>query len=112
MIVRIWHGWTSAENADAYQQVVDEQVVPGIMARGLVGLRGVDILRRIDGAGAEVEFVTIMTFDDWEAVEEFAGPGGRTSFVPPEARKVLSRFDETSQHYALVGRHPAVAPTG
>lgn len=109
MILRIWYGWTSPANADAYQRVVDGQVVPGIMARGLDGLRGVDILRRVDGEADAVGFVTIMTFDDWGWVEKFAGPGGRTSFVPPEARKVLSRFDATSQHYELVGRHPAVA---
>lgn len=111
MILRIWHGWTTLGNADEYQQVVDGDVVPGILARGIPGLRHVDILRQRDGDGSEAEFITIMRFDDWASVEAFAGPGGRTSFVPPEARRVLSRFDEHSEHYELVGAHDA-APAG
>lgn len=107
MIFRIWHGWTSEDNADAYQSVVDGEVVPGILERGIPGLRGVDILRRRDGEPGEVEFITIMTFDDWAAVEAFAGPDGGTSYVPAEARRVLSRFDAHSQHYEQVGAHRA-----
>jgi hypothetical protein len=33
MIVRIWHGWTSGDNADAYQQLLDTTIVPTIIAR-------------------------------------------------------------------------------
>lgn len=72
------------------------------------GLRHVDILRRRRSEnGEEVEFVTLMTFDGWAAVEAFAGPGGTSSFVPDAARALLSRFDEHSQHYELVGSHDA-----
>lgn len=111
MILRIWHGWASPENADAYRRLVDEEVAPGIIARRVPGLRHVDVLRRRSQEnGQDVEFVTIMTFDDWTAVEAFAGPGGTTSFVPDDARALLSRFDEHSQHYELVGTHAAPAP--
>lgn len=48
-----------------------------------------------------------MTFDDWAAVEAFAGPARTTSVVPDEALRLLRRFDEHSQHYELVGAHPA-----
>lgn len=105
MIFRIWHGWTSPANADAYQRLVDGEIVPAILARGIPGLRHVEILRRRDQEGTEVEFVTIMTFDDWAAVEAFAGRGGTASVVPAEARRLLSRFDEHSQHYDRVGAH-------
>jgi hypothetical protein len=27
-MARIWHGWTTVENADAYQTVVDNEVFP------------------------------------------------------------------------------------
>ncbi len=107
MILRIWHGWTSPEDADAYQRLVDHDIVPGIIERDISGLRHVDILRRSDHDGEEVEFVTTMTFDNWRAVEAFAGPGGGTSVVPEEAQRLLSRFDQHSQHYELVGSHPA-----
>lgn len=108
VIVRIWHGWASGAAADAYQRLVDQEVVPGIIARHVPGLRHVDIVRRRSAELVdEDEFVTIMTFDDWAAVEEFAGPGGTSSFVPDDARALLSRFDEHSQHYELVGSHAA-----
>lgn len=106
MIVRIWHGWAPRDRADAYQQLVDQEVVPGILDRGIPGVRQVEVLRR---RGAEqddeVEFATIMVFDDWAAVEAFAGPGGTAAYVPDDARALLSRFDEHSQHYEVVATH-------
>lgn len=106
MIIRLWHGRTTPEHADAYAQLLDQHVVPGIVERRIPGLRHVDILRR---RGAEQEgeheFVTLMAFDDWTAVETFAGPGGTTSVVPEAARALLHRFDAHSQHYELVGSH-------
>lgn len=109
MIVRIWHGWATGENAEAYERLVDGTIVPGIIERRVPGLRSVEVLRRRDRPGAEVEFVTVMRFDDWAAVEAFAGPGGTTSVVPAEARKLLDRFDEHSQHYDVVGTHEAAS---
>lgn len=108
MIFRLWHGWTTPENADAYAQLLTRAVVPGIVERRIAGLRHVDVLRRRGGEerAGEHEFVTLMAFDHWDAVEEFAGPGGTTSVVPDAARALLSRFDEHSQHYELVGRFP------
>ena len=32
-VARIWHGWTTVGNADAYQSVVENQVFPDIFAR-------------------------------------------------------------------------------
>jgi len=49
MIVRIWHGCTAPEHADADQQLLDEPIVPNIIARRISGLRGVDILPRTHG---------------------------------------------------------------
>jgi hypothetical protein len=110
MIIRIWHGWTTPENADAYEDLLNETIVPGIMAKGIPGLDGLDILVRTDGDEGEVEFITAMTFSDWSAVEAFAGVGRTGSVVPPAARAVLKRFDEHSQHYEVVAHHdPAEA---
>jgi hypothetical protein len=33
MICRLWRGWTTPENADAYERVVRSEVIPGIEAR-------------------------------------------------------------------------------
>jgi heme-degrading monooxygenase HmoA len=99
MISRIWHGWTSPGNADTYEALLKEEIIVGIQNRHIRGFKGMQLLRRT--AGAEVEFVTIMTFDSLDAVREFAGQDYEQAVVPQKARAVLSRFDERSQHYEI-----------
>jgi hypothetical protein len=99
MISRIWHGWTTPENADVYESLLKGEIFHGIQERGIAGYRGIELLRRdLDG---EVEFVTIMWFDDIEAVRSFAGEDYEVAVVPEKARAVLSRFDGRSQHYEV-----------
>jgi hypothetical protein len=99
MISRIWHGWTTPENADVYESLLKGEIFLGIQERGIAGYRGIELLRRdLDG---EVEFVTIMWFDDIEAVRSFAGEDYEVAVVPEKARAVLSRFDGRSQHYEV-----------
>jgi heme-degrading monooxygenase HmoA len=97
MISRIWHGWTTPANADAYEALLKSEVFTGIQNRQIVGYRGIHLFRR--NLGDEVEFITLMWFDSIEAVRAFAGEDYEVSVVPPRARKLLSRFDERSQHY-------------
>jgi heme-degrading monooxygenase HmoA len=97
MIVRVWHGWTALENADAYERLLREEIFKGIAARGIAGFQGIRLLRR--SVGQEVEFVTIMGFDSLAAVKTFAGEDHELAVVPPKARTLLARFDERSQHY-------------
>ena len=97
MITRIWRGWTTHENADAYEALVSGTVLPGIAARDLTGYHGAYLLRR--ELEDETEFVTVMLFDSLENVRRFAGEDYETAYVPPEARAVLARFDERSAHY-------------
>ena len=105
MILRVWHGWTTSENADAYQQLLTTSIVPNIISRAIPGLVGVDILRRADGHHTDIEFVTLMTFDEWSAVETFAGSDRKGAVVPAAAREVLKHYDKHSQHYEVVARH-------
>ncbi len=98
MISRIWHGWTTRENADAYEALLRAEILPGITK--IEGFRGVHLLRR--DVEDEVEFVTICWFDTWEAVRAFAGEDYEVAVVPPEARRLLARFDPRSQHYETV----------
>ena len=64
------------------------------------GYRDIQVLRRpLDD---EVEFITIMRFDSIESVKRFVGEDYEVAHVPPEARKVLTRFDTRSQHYEIV----------
>jgi hypothetical protein len=99
MINRIWHGWTTPENADAYEELLKSEIFTGIQIRQVAGCRGIHLFRR--DLGDEVEFITLMEFDSSEAVRAFAGEDYEVSVVPPKARKLLSRFDERSQHYEV-----------
>src|SRR3979490_1831359 len=102
MISRLWHGWTTREKADAYEGLLRSEVLPGI--HRVKGCKGAHLLRR-DGKDKdkdEVEFVTLTMFDSLDAVKEFAGEDYELAVVPPEARKLLTRFDERSRHYETV----------
>jgi antibiotic biosynthesis monooxygenase (ABM) superfamily enzyme len=105
MISRIWHGYTAPGNADAYEALLREEIFTGIEARSLAGFREIQLFRR--DAGDEVEFITVMWFDSFDAVREFAGVDAEASVVPPAARQLLSRFDERSQHYEVRERREA-----
>jgi hypothetical protein len=70
MILRLWRGWTNAENADRYEELIRATIFPGILAR--TGLEGLELFRR--PLEAEVEFMTLMRFASWDAVKAFAGP--------------------------------------
>ncbi len=100
MIGRIWHGWTKPEYADRYEKLLKEEIFLGIADKGVPGYKGIQLFRR-RSASDEVEFITIMWFDSWEAVRQFAGEDYERAYVPAKAREVLSRFDESSQHYEV-----------
>jgi heme-degrading monooxygenase HmoA len=99
MICRIWHGWTTRANAEAYEHLLRSEIFHGIAARGLPGYRGIELLRH-EGP-EEIEFVTLMWFDSLEAVRQFAGAAYEVAVVPPAAQRLLSRFDATSAHYEV-----------
>ena len=100
MIARLWHGWTTRENADAYEALLRTKILPGI--HRVAGHEGAYLMRR--DAGTEVEFVTLTFFASMDAVRAFAGPDHEVAVVPPEARKLLSRFDQRAVHYESIVR--------
>jgi len=100
MISRIWHGWTTKQNADKYETLLKEEIFIGIHNRHIYGFLGIQLLRR--EINHEVEFITIMAFESLDAVREFAGKDYEAAVVPDKARKLLSRFDERSQHYEIL----------
>ena len=97
MIGRIWRGWTTPGNADAYERLLRSEIFSGIEERRIPGYRGIDLLRR--EVEDTVEFVTIMWFDSLDAVREFAGTDHELAVVPARARALLLRFDQRSAHY-------------
>ena len=105
MIARIWHGWTTHQNAEAYEKLLRSEIFHGIAERGIAGYCGIELLRRQDQE--LTEFVTIMWFDSFEAVRVFAGEDYEVAVVPPKARALLKQFDGRSAHYEVRHRHPS-----
>lgn len=99
-IKRVWHGWTSMENADKYQKILKEEVLPGIEAKNIQGYLGIEVLR-ID-LEDEVEFVTIMTYESLQNVMGLQGEDYKKCYVPDVAQKVLKRWDLEATHYDLI----------
>ena len=99
MVLRIWHGYTTKENADEYEKLLKEEIFPGIADKEIGGYRKMQLLRR--ELPEEVEFTTIMWFESLDAVKSFVGEDYQTVYVPEKARRVLSRFDQRSVHCEL-----------
>ena len=102
MICRLWRGWTTHANVEAYEDVVRNLVIPGIEARRIDGFLHIDLMRR-DSAG-EVEFQTLMWFRDLDSIRAFVGEDHEVSHVPEAARALLSRFDERAAHFEVIDR--------
>ncbi|MHA1538084.1 MAG: antibiotic biosynthesis monooxygenase [Alphaproteobacteria bacterium] len=100
---RIWRGWTTQGNADAYETLLRTEIFPGIENKNVAGYQGIQLFRRQIDSG-EVEFMTVMWFASWAAVKDFAGEDFEQAYVPARAREVLARFDERSRHYEIRAR--------
>jgi heme-degrading monooxygenase HmoA len=97
MIARHWRGWTEVGNADIYEALLKNKVLPSL--RGIEGYRGGYILRS-DGL-REVEFVVINFFESLDAVKRFAGTDYTRPVFEPEAKSLLSRADTYATHYEV-----------
>ncbi|HKA98197.1 MAG TPA: antibiotic biosynthesis monooxygenase [Streptosporangiaceae bacterium] len=102
MICRVWRGWTTKDNAGAYERVVRGEVIPGIEARRIPGFRSIDLVRR--ERDDDVEFMTLMWFDSLDNVKQFMGADFELAHVPPQAQAVLRDFDKRSAHYQVLDR--------
>ena len=101
MIARMWHGWTTPEKADDYQNLLLTKILPGIRAcHPEQAFKGTYLMRRAVPEGHE--FITMMLFDSLEDVRKFAGPTYDLAVIAPEAAALLTRFDERSQHYEVL----------
>lgn len=98
----MWHGWTSPENAAAYDSYLRNELFPHVQRElGSRGYRGFHVLR-LD-RGKEVEFVTLVWFDSLDAVRGFAGANYEIPVISEKARRWLSRHDNRCEHYDLSG---------
>jgi hypothetical protein len=105
MIARHWRGWTTPDNANAYETLLRTKVLPGLDA--ISGYRGGYVLRRHLMDEREVEFVVINLFDSLESVQRFAGPSYAVAVFEPEAKALLKRVEPLAVHFDV--RHSPVA---
>jgi len=100
MIARIWRGWTSIADSDAYARYIE---ATGIEAyRGTPGNRGAWILRRHDGD--RIEFVTLSFWESEEDIRAFAGTDvERAVFYPEDDRYLVDREVHVT-HFEVVNR--------
>jgi len=105
VIARIWRGWTTTGDGDAYEALLRTTIFPALADR-VSGFNGGYVLRR-EERGGEDEFVVITLFESLDAVRAFAGERYEVPVIEPEAARLLSRGDERAAHYVVVRRSTA-----
>lgn len=97
MIVRIWKGQTTPDNAAPYLRHVTAHVLPALC--GIPGYLGGRVLRR--ETGGRVEFLVLTHWNSWDAIRAFAGDHPDMAVVEPAARAVLEEFDGFVRHFEV-----------
>src|SRR2546423_14070618 len=98
MIARMWHGWSKRRDARAYEEMLRDEIFPGIAQRNIQGYHGAELFVREDGD--EVEFVTLLRFDSMDAVREFAGADESKPVIFSKAERLIARM-ERARHYRI-----------
>jgi len=102
VICRVWRGWTTLENAQAYDDYLQKELFPRLR-RELQGhgFRGYQLLRlNRDG---ETEFITLLYFESIEKVRAFAGDNYETPVISARAQTLLSHYADRADHYQIAG---------
>ncbi len=97
MIARLWKGWTTPENADAYERFVRGEILPQITQ--IDGCHGAYVLRHEQDT--EVEFAVMILFASMDSVRAFAGEDFTVPVIEPEARQLLTRVEPVARHYEV-----------
>lgn len=105
MIARVWRGWTTPAQADAYEELLRSEIFPGILAKQLAGFLRIELFRR--DLGQETEFMTVMWFASQHGVTAFVGRDYGAAYMPASARRVLARFEGRAAHYEVRERRDA-----
>ena len=98
-IIRTWKGYTTKENAPIYEDMLINEVFPTVKKNGVDGLEKVSISTQ--EKEDETEFFLVLQFKSLDDVKKFAGENYQQAYIPENARKVLSRYDKTAEHYEL-----------
>jgi hypothetical protein len=97
MYARLWHGYTTPENAAVFESIVHKEIFPELQhVRGFI--EGKLLRRDLPG---EVEFVGLTYFDSIESMREAVGAVVGNSLVPPSAKAILNRYDQRTALYEV-----------
>jgi heme-degrading monooxygenase HmoA len=96
MVARIWRGYTSLKDADAYETFLKREFMPSVEKKKIPGYKKFQLLRKDEAS--EVAFITIMWFEDLEKIKAFAGEDYEKAVVHPTAHALLKRYDDRSLH--------------
>lgn len=98
LILRMWMARSTIDKSGEYIEHATKKVFPTL--RAIEGHRGAYLLRRaVDGA---IELVVLTLWESMEAVRKFAGKEPEKAVVEPEARAVLTSFDDSVTHFEIV----------
>ena len=97
MIVRVWRGQTTGENAEAYLRHLTETVLPNLCS--IDGYLGARVPRREESR--RVEYLVLTEWGSWDAVRAFAGDAPDVAVVEPAAMALLAEFDRFVRHFEV-----------
>lgn len=97
MIKQIWRSYTTPDNADAYEHLLDTLMFPAIEGLRIPGYRNMELLRRTDES--EVEFIWVMNFDGEKNLAPLKAEAIDPVSVPRAAQQLLTRWDERARFY-------------
>jgi heme-degrading monooxygenase HmoA len=98
MILRMWRAQSTVEKAGEYIRHATTKVFPALHA--IEGHRGAYLLRHT--RGDTVELVVLTLWESMNAVRKFAGAEPNRAVVEPDARAVLTSFDDFVTHFDVI----------
>ena len=94
MIVRQWHGGTSKDDADAYEELFRTK------GPEVEGRRGSYLLRR--DCGDQTEFIVMHIHDSLDAIIAVFDSDYEAAKFLPGAERILVKYDKTVTHYEIL----------
>lgn len=106
MITRIWRSYTTPNNAEAYEHLLDTLMFPAIEGMRLPGYKNMELLRRVDAD--EVEYIWVMNFETEKDLTPLSAEAADPVSVPRAAQQLLTRWDERASFYETRSSRPSV----
>jgi heme-degrading monooxygenase HmoA len=94
----MWRAQSTVKEAAEYARHATTKVFPSL--RALEGHRGAYLLRnQVDD---RVEIVVLTLWESMDAVRRFAGADPNRAVIEPDARAVLTSFDDFVAHFEVI----------